>query len=159
MKCFTMAVFATAISAQTRSYNYNKAGDDWTGLCASGKEQSPIDIVSNKAEYSEKASLGQSKYSAYKADIYSNMSQHGFYLKFTSGVLEYTNPSGNSQKFQPIGFKIKSPSEHTFNGKTMAVEVQFIHKYINTDNEMGANFSVFFDPSASTRGGYKDVKN
>jgi carbonic anhydrase len=149
-----MALFAAVATAQSAAnYNFDKAGADWEGLCANGKAQSPVDIVTSKAEYAEEASLGASKYTSYKADIRSQISQHGFYVKFSSGILEYTNQNGKVQRFQPLGFKIKSPSEHTVNGKNYAVEVQFVHKYMNTDDELGSNFSIFFDPSASTRGG------
>lgn len=54
-----------------------------------------------------------------------------------------------------MAVKIKSPSEHKVDGKSFAVEVQFIHKYANTLDELGANYSIFFDPSAET----KDLKS
>lgn len=51
-----------------------------------------------------------------------------------------------------MGVKVKSPSEHKVDGKSFAVEVQFIHKYQNTLDELGANYSIFFDPAAETIG-------
>ena len=36
--------------------------------------------------------------------------------------------------------------------------MQFIHKYEHTNDSMGANFSVFFDPSATTRNSSQTVK-
>ena len=93
MKCLALSLISAFAAAQA-NYNYDDsrgAGSDWTGLCATGKEQSPIDIVTSKAEFAQAASLGASKYSEYKADIGSSVSQSGFYVKFTSGILDYTN--------------------------------------------------------------------
>ena len=63
MKCFAVALFAAAVSAKSLdtdcanfakaksfSYNYDKAGADWGCVCKSGKEQSPIDIVTKDVE-------------------------------------------------------------------------------------------------------------
>lgn len=104
--------------------------------------------MTKSEEYAKDASLGKSKYSDFKADISSQVSQSGMYMKFSSGRLYYVNEKGNSQAFSPIGLKFKSPSEHKINGKQMAVEVQFIHKYENTESALGANLSIFFDPTS-----------
>ena len=61
MKCFAVALFAAAVSAASTdcsnirwsdkfAYNYDKAGADWGCICRSGKEQSPIDIVTKDVE-------------------------------------------------------------------------------------------------------------
>ncbi len=50
MKLELYYIFFTGISfiyaIETATYNYLNKGSDWTGLCSSGTEQSPIDIDS-----------------------------------------------------------------------------------------------------------------
>jgi len=71
MKCFALALFAAVASAQANNYNFAKGGEDWTGLCKTGLAQSPIDILTKNEEYAKAASLDKTKYSDFKADIYS----------------------------------------------------------------------------------------
>lgn len=101
MKCFAIAMFAAVTSAAEKytgfdtyseAYNYNKGGADWNGLCRTGTEQSPIDIKTKEEEYTRDASLGGSKYANYNSNIASKIANHGMYLKFTAGLLNYTNP-------------------------------------------------------------------
>lgn len=40
--------------AGASSYNYLSSGSDWTGICATGTEQSPINIVKSAVVKSDK---------------------------------------------------------------------------------------------------------
>ena len=84
--------------------------------------------------------------------------EHTVATRFGRGRLELSNEDGNIATYAPIVTRIKSPSEHTVNGKHYDMELQMIH--IRMSNEMDdetskqsnkryAAVSMFFNTDAS----------
>ena len=51
---------------------------------------------------------------------------------------------GRKQEFKPIHFNLHSPSEHTVNGRHYDAELQILHHYKGTENQLGAVIGIFF---------------
>ncbi|CAI5966456.1 unnamed protein product [Closterium sp. NIES-65] len=55
-----LAAFAAVANAATGAFTYEKSGIDWTGACATGERQSPVNIVMDKTVQSKKRSSSRS---------------------------------------------------------------------------------------------------
>ncbi|XP_031849868.1 carbonic anhydrase 4 isoform X2 [Nomia melanderi] len=97
----------------------------WQGLCATGKKQSPINIVPEKTE---KADLGALKFVRYDYAFSGNITNNGHSvqiqliglpIQLEGGSLPYT------YILEQIHFHW--PAEHTVDGDRDALEVHFVH--------------------------------
>ncbi|RLN07429.1 alpha carbonic anhydrase 1, chloroplastic-like [Panicum miliaceum] len=91
-------------------------------LCSKGMNQSPIDIVKDKAVYNPQLEPLERDYTATNASIVDNV----FNI-----ALRY-NDTAETVKVGGIKYKLKqlhwhSPSEHTVNGQRFAMELHMVH--------------------------------
>ncbi|CDW75440.1 UNKNOWN [Stylonychia lemnae] len=152
-------IFTLVMSRQSLgNIHYNDEGRDWTGICSTGKSQSPIDIPIKWATESDNllflktsstldvmVSQKQMSNLTLKDNIYT------YYYAFTGGYLAFWDESNNLDTYQLLQFHVHAPSEHTFNGKHYDVEIHFVHQ--NTNNNKLVAFGLFFD---SRTGGDKE---
>lgn len=132
MVCSTSLIAAEAPT--TWSY-HGRTGPDYWGkqspsftTCEAGKNQSPVNINTNKATDIKQASL-MFDYSMLIPDK----------IKHTGNTIQVDVGLGNSIKiddetFDLQNFNFHSPSEHTVNGKRFPFEAHFVHK--NRDGEL-----------------------
>ncbi len=136
------SVLVVSALAAEGEYSYSKMGADWTGTCATGKEQSPINFHDFGMQYSDKMKLEVSGYSnqAYTiADVpYTIIAKD-----VTAGSFVKTFWDGQEQEFLPAQFHFHAPSEHTIGGRHMDLELHVVHLY--PDGSLGAVIGVFFD--------------
>ena len=124
-------------SAQLQ-WGYNKGGDDWTGTCASGASQSPVDLSDAKDSPDWFGDL-KFNYTSVEAGHYVS----GFNFAYLVGGLKgtLTAPSLNkteakthaTQDFYAQGLLVHSPSEHKRNGKQYDLELQIFHTQTAND--------------------------
>ena len=120
MKLLCLIAGVASAADKKFEFDYEMSGEDWGELegaeiCATGKEQSPIDLSTREFEISETMELNGYDYidfTAYKADIklptYETAVEEGEF------ILNLFN--GKKQLFNPIQFHFHSPSEHTVDG-------------------------------------------
>ena len=105
--------------------DYSQNGVNWKGECATGTEQSPINIKTKgkHADYVVRKEGYQLRGNAFgsvgDSTKWSNVSTRSF-TGFRSGFIRVDESTGNKtvvKNYIPTGFVIKSPSEHTLNGK------------------------------------------
>ena len=66
-------------------------------------------------------------------------------IMVTEGEFILNLQDGRKQLFNPIKFDLHSPSEHTIAGNHYDVELQILHHYKGTDEQLGAIIGIFFD--------------
>jgi len=153
------ALLVAAVSGSAADYTTN--GADWTGLCANGVEQSPIELNKGMAVESGKMEVVGFNYYDFKvgsaafdaSDVtWSTLFDNESLRK--KAELQLTFADGSQSYFQPNNFHFHSPSEHTVNGARYDLEVHFVHMVRGSDNvssvvpqdEMaGAVIGIFFD--------------
>ena len=127
---FTVLMLA---SAQLQ-WGYNKGGDDWTGTCAAGLAQSPVNITDADDAPDHYGDL-KFNYEAVEAGHYVS----GFNFAYLVGGLngELTAPVANTTEekktFFAQGILVHSPSEHRRNGKQYDLELQIFHTLSQND--------------------------
>lgn len=136
---FALLVLTTSVSASSGNFNYLSKGKDWTGTCATGQRQSPVDVK--------------------KADVTTVKYDNSSYLEITLEYVEtstmaellantyelrdsFGDISVNGTVYSVLQFHYHSPSEHTFEGKHKDLEMHIVHA-----SELGQLFviAIFFD--------------
>ena len=70
---------------------------------------------------------------------------HTLQMDFTDGEFQLTFPDGSMSLFEPLELHFHSPSEHTVEGKHHDLEMQILHQYKGTNEQLGAIIAIFFD--------------
>jgi len=163
-----LSVSLLLASCEGAQWNYQEGGhgpDHWTGVCASGMMQSPIDIRESEAI---RADLGSWRFHNYEAIIKEGqMVNNGHTLKLSPGDMGGKIPSvsGGGLKNKYIfaqshlhwGNTSVSGSEHTVNGAWYPLEMHLVHynsKYADIGEAVAhedglAVIGIFFDISSS----------
>ena len=133
--------------------DYTQNGANWgetVPLCASGVEQSPIDLSEEGASRSSSMELNGYGYRDFTLPaegaelersvdkVYSPVADGEFHLNFADGTKSI---------FKVLQFHFHAPSEHAVDGKLFDLEVHFVHLYAET-NGLGGVIGVFFDRTA-----------
>ncbi|XP_078047012.1 putative carbonic anhydrase 3 [Augochlora pura] len=104
----------------------------WPGLCATGKQQSPIDISSKSLVRKDFCELTFRNYEdTYNADIVNN--GHSVQLNFDRRPM-FLSGGGLPSTYVLEQIHFHWPAEHTVNGERDALEVHFVHyelSYLN----------------------------
>lgn len=136
---FSVLALATACASGKWSYSGNNGPENWGGVCAEGKIQSPFDITAPN-----KAAKGDLKlnYEASAAEIVNN--GHGLQVNLTGNN---TLTSGG-KTFNLIQFHFHTPSEYAINGKRTAAVAHLVHAA--ADGEL-AVVGILYDAGAANK--------
>lgn len=136
-----------ALGASAATIDYTQNGANWPDLCATGKEQSPIDLTDD-ATGSENIAISLNGYRDYDSGM--ALSNKGYTLQVDMPANEYngkmtrTFDSEAQSVFKLVQFHVHAPSENTINGRLYDMEMHFVHLYDDTDGLAGV-LGVFFD--------------
>ena len=125
-------------ASEAHSWDYFKGGDDWIGLCASGRSQSPIDLKDDEVEEISRENNMVSI--TFNIEPYMDMYEHSSF----GGFIAYHNFGGikyNSKELTVKNVHYHAPSEHTINGDLLDLEVHF---FTADDSGQGYGFGVLF---------------
>lgn len=115
------------------SHNKGKNGSvNWKNLCdgfsdCGGKSQSPIDIITNRANENKELRALIFNYGESKVNIINNSHTVQFNVDGDNTV------NLNGKEYNLLQFHYHALSEHTINGKHFPLEVHFVHKHSATD--------------------------
>jgi carbonic anhydrase len=140
---FASAALFLSAQAAEGTFDYKQQGDDWTGTCASGREQSPIDFHALGMAYSEKLNLATEGYINYSPLTVTNTGDTIKASGVTEGVFTKTFWDGSEAKFVPLQFHFHAPSEHTIGGLHYDLEMHVVHTY--EDGSLGGVIGILFD--------------
>ena len=68
---------------------------------------------------------------------------HYIKVTTTAGQMPLVFDLGSRSDFKLLQFHMHAPSEHTFDGQNLDLELHFVHTYL--DGSLGAVISVLFD--------------
>jgi len=148
---FSVSLLAAAASAA--KYDYKEMGADWgevASLCATGTEQSPINLTSSSASKSDLMQINGYGYKNLSARKITNNGHTVVVGTNPDGGDAYPEfqidfPDGSKTVYQPLQFHFHAPSEHQVDGKNYDLELHIVHQKKNTDVELGGVIGIFFD--------------
>lgn len=127
-----LSLTVVALGAQTKHWAYADHGDDvgpakWGTLpgdatCASGKQQTPINLVTGAAKPQDLPNL----VFAYKPSSLS-MTNNGHTIQITYGPGSTLGRAGSTDTSTLAQFHFHAPSEHTVDGASYPMEVHLVH--------------------------------
>jgi len=124
---FLLCALVALSSAQYSSYN--NSGSDWTGLCQTGKQQSPINVPNtDNMTLSNDVSL-DFNYVQTVSNV-GVLHNEGLLLVASSnmGTISVRMPGHNQPlTYQASDIQFHAPSEHTIQGKHFDLEAQITH--------------------------------
>jgi len=135
-------------------WNYNSLGDDWGSvneLCATGKQQSPIDINTDNTQLAETLKILKGTYKNFEGLSGLYMLDKGYTIQANlpggisggNGGYKRIFWNGHSGQFESLQFHVHAPSEHTVNGYHFDLELHVVHLF--ADGTLGGVIGVFFD--------------
>nr|AJW81212.1 alpha type carbonic anhydrase [Lobosphaera incisa] len=124
------APWSCACCGQALAASY---GEDWGGTCATGTQQSPIEIKLDQRT----AGLGGPAGNPQHLTFEYNEFEQATAVNLGRGLMQVRVKPGNScligtRRLQLQQFHFHSPSEHTFAGQHSAMEAHLVHKDANT---------------------------
>jgi carbonic anhydrase len=105
---------------RAHAWTYTSHGDNWQGLCRSGKHQSPIDISLSGSKSSNPVNSTYPLLN--KRDPQDNNNQL-ISINAERGVCSF-----EGHRYKALSFHFHAPSEHTFNGKHFPLEMHIVHE-------------------------------
>jgi len=119
------------------AFSYSQNGKDWAGTCASGQHQSPINLeTENEAtttcvRYGEDAAKHHTINYHYTLAQNLSMVNNGYTLRVSADLgfvtLGGCNPCSGDE-YDVKQFHFHTPSEHTINNKSFAMELHIVHQ-------------------------------
>lgn len=121
----------TALSPTNNTWNYSDSGQDWTGECAIGHQQSPIPINSSQAVCDSELEFHLDLPST---PLQVNVTNLGYTLEIYGDfdTLQATTIDHVPFSYQAAQFHFHSPSEHVVDGKRYELEMHIVHQLQNT---------------------------
>ena len=112
--------------------NYVSSSSFDTGICKSGRSQSPIDLVPSFVSKSDGIPQMNSRISALR---YQAKSSGTFEMRCAEasghcGTLTFSD----KKVYELVELHLHSPSEHTFNGRRFPLELHFVHSDNSSSN-------------------------
>lgn len=109
--------------AEEWSYGGPSGPTEWSGMCATGIQQSPVDITVNKVRGGE--ALGEIifKYKS-SSPIFQNTGHGTMQVNFSKGENRLYI---NRRELELVQFHFHTPSEHAFDGLRYPMEAHLVH--------------------------------
>jgi len=118
----TMTVGGSALK-----WNYGRNGDDWEGLCKTGRKQSPIDIETKEAErVGGKNKRLQFAYRALQNAVVQNDNSRALMVD-SQRKMGYLK-DGQGTRYDLVQLNVHTRSEHQIDGRQFDVEVHLLHQ-------------------------------
>ena len=143
MQSLIFAFVLLLAPALSEEFSYVDNGEDWTGLCATGASQSPIDIAGySKVDSSDAYTPLTFTYlpvTTFTRDI----EGHNYKLLGSFGTLSAANvdKTGN-YTYAAMQFHFHAPSEHTLDGIEYALELHMVHALVASSAGNPLNLAV-----------------
>ena len=107
-------------------WDYSRNGNDWTGLCETGKKQSPVNIDTKEAErVGGKNKRMQFYYKPLKDGLVKNDNSKALIVD-ASRQMGYME--GGDERYELIQLNFHTRSEHTIDGRQFDVELHIVHQ-------------------------------
>lgn len=130
---------------EKHAWNYKQNGKDWTGLCVSGKKQSPINIETASTKSSQSPTNLQVEY---KPMATATIVNNGHTLQVTN---QFGSIKFQDQTYKVLQFHFHTPSEHQIDGRSSDMEMHIVHQKVGST---GTNdllvIGVMFDANSTT---------
>ena len=125
---------------QVHSWDYFEGGKDWTGVCETGKNQSPIDLSDKVLTHVDETNDIPSIHFDLDGTFETTFEHTGTgafvnYKKF--GLIKF-----DSKKIYVKNIHYHAPSEHSINGKLLDLELHF---FSADSSGQGYGFAVLFE--------------
>jgi carbonic anhydrase len=127
-----LTAVAEKASADDGGYTYSDPNKDWSGVCASGMAQSPINLVASEAVTSDtKPKIKRGDFlpvdatvkNAFANSAWTKNAGHTILVDNIDSYFQY-----NSVDYKLLQFHLHTKSEHTLEGKQSDAEVHFVHQ-------------------------------
>jgi carbonic anhydrase len=115
----SILMFSNMVSANS----YTLGGSDWTGTCATGQRQTPINIVKDLVTDNTDVSITASLNDIVTGSITHSTSE--LKVTYTNGTLTYRSDQENTT-WNVAQFHFHAPSEHTINNVSYALEMHTV---------------------------------
>ena len=127
------------------SWDYSEGGDDWDGICSSGKLQSPVDLtdsVITKTTSEQDLITVEFDLVGEFSSAFTYSSDGNFLLSYSLGSLII-----NSKEVVVGNIHFHSPSESKINGKQYDLEM---HLYGNDADSVGYEIAILFEVTSTS---------
>jgi carbonic anhydrase len=161
---FVVLFLASFLYPSSVAWDYKHNGADWTGLgqCGVGNSQSPIDVPAS-------AQAGKSTVFLKYPEITSSFQlyNNGYSLAFTlpetykggfglgEDASDFEKDGASAYRLWQVNFH--SPSEHSFQGQKMPLEMQLMHQRVTGGGPETAVVAVFFTDAANSYNDFLDA--
>jgi len=151
------AMHADPATGPLTSFSYSKGGADWTGTCATGQAQSPINIETAKTVC---VRHGEDTARAYRIDFHYAEAVQNLSLVNSGNTIRVRGDLGfvtlggcnpcNGQEYRVKQFQFRTPSEHTIDttaakAGNYAMELQIVHQKVGSTKKNDlVTVSIFF---------------
>ena len=152
MQRFTFAALTAAVvQAAGGEYNYVDNGQNWGDnypICKNGDQQSPINLLTTDVQTSSNMEINGYGYRDFSLAVEGSGLMRGdgaVYAPVTDGEFHLNFADGSKSIFEVLQFHFHAPSEHEVDGVLYDLEVHFVHKYAETESQLGGVIGIFFD--------------
>ena len=139
---------AALLGVAYAAVDYSESGANWEGLCATGKEQSPIDLIDQQME--NKLAIKMEDYKNYGEDSGLKIKEkqdETLLMEFPSpadqGTMVLTFGDGTKNKYNPYAATVHAPSEHAVVGNIYDMELQLWHEAADGSGEIAVLAFLF----------------
>jgi carbonic anhydrase len=138
MLAMALTISSAALAEDHWSYEGDHGPSHWSGLCSSGRNQSPVDL---RDAVSAKLAPLSFKYESLAQDVFNN--GHTVQVTYAPG----STLTLGSHQYQLKQFHFHAPSENLLDGKHFPLEAHFVHA--DADGNL-AVVAVFFETGAAS---------
>jgi carbonic anhydrase len=141
LKYLVLALLILGSLASEGEFEYVEGNEDWSGTCATGTRQSPINIVSSNVTSSSGKIILSGYVNSSDIDIcLTHLTLKTTYTDTEMDIRENTNWT----KWHSLQFHFHSPSEHQIDGVYSAAELHMVFQGITLPDQLSV-FGFLFD--------------
>ena len=144
MQSFINASLFVAIAfGAYADYDTTDNGATWPGTCATGTEQSPIDLPNYGSYWVDGIAVILGDYGVTTEVASENDFANTIAIPDQNARMTIVDPDGNNKPpYKPLQFHFHYPSEHTIDGELLDAEMHIVHQ--NDDGDL-AVLGIFFE--------------